>query len=336
MRLAPLVLLGLLACKDKDPAPVVVGPDDTGGGEGSDDTGDVDCTEPGSWDTVGQPFTLTYCAGCHSSYNEGERRFGAPEGVDLETLAGVQAQAAGSADRVEAGTMPPGAGPSAVEQERWVHWLRCGAPGSDMGLPEGSHEGLAGYAYDTEAYTSTDPDDPAIMVVDRAIAGGSIDFRIGPLSREWYVVDGPEAWLLGIEEVDADEVVIRSVEFDPALQVAGGDGSGWTTEVDVILLDEDGEQSGPRSFTFTESEAVDPDPRVPDEDARQIVGVSEDMELGWMLSEEMGTVAHWVSWPDGSVAFGLQGAGDFGHTWAGDYPLADGHLWAERIMGGGE
>ena len=90
------------------------------------------------------------------------------------------------------------------------------------------------------------------------------------------------------------------------------------------------------TFTFTESEAVDPDPRVPDEDARQIVGVSEDMELGWMLSEEMGTVAHWVSWPDGSVAFGLQGAGDFGHTWAGDYPLADGHLWAERIMGGGE
>lgn len=98
------------------------------GDSGTAYTGACDRSPPLSWDSFGQGFMSTHCAGCHSSlYPEGMRE-GAPVGVDLDTYTGVLQWV----DRVEArtlgegATMPPGGGPSDAERALLAEWLACG------------------------------------------------------------------------------------------------------------------------------------------------------------------------------------------------------------------
>ncbi|MCA9493940.1 MAG: hypothetical protein KC621_28615, partial [Myxococcales bacterium] len=89
-----------------------------------------------TWEEM-EPFFLSWCASCHSSELTGDLRYGAPTGVDLDTLEGVRA----SSDRVramlEAGAMPPAGGLGEAERDATLAWLACGAPGLTEPAPAG-------------------------------------------------------------------------------------------------------------------------------------------------------------------------------------------------------
>lgn len=108
-----LLLLALLSCAEPD--------------EDSGAAGPCDRSPPLTWDSFGQQFMHTHCAGCHSSLLPEELREGATLGVDFDTYAGVLAWA----DRIrarslgEAPTMPPGGGPEIAELDRLEEWLGC-------------------------------------------------------------------------------------------------------------------------------------------------------------------------------------------------------------------
>ena len=80
------------------------------------------------YDNFGQPFTLDWCRGCHSSAIPAGMRQKAPPGVDFDTFADVQHWRERIQLRVAAGTMPPAGGPSDEERALAAEWLGCGAP----------------------------------------------------------------------------------------------------------------------------------------------------------------------------------------------------------------
>lgn len=114
-------------------------------GAGAGDTGeagvDAQCTRdpPLTWDSFGQGFMATHCAGCHSSLLPEGMREGAPPGVDLDTYAGVleYAERVGARSLGEAPTMPPGGGPSEAERARLAEWLACAVAADLAALEEG-------------------------------------------------------------------------------------------------------------------------------------------------------------------------------------------------------
>ncbi|MEM7157702.1 MAG: hypothetical protein AAF799_32980 [Myxococcota bacterium] len=82
-----------------------------------------------TWESFGQGFILSQCAGCHSSYIPEDMRAGAPVGIDFETheltqqwLLRIYARAA------DEDTMPPIDGVPSDERVMLAEWLACGAP----------------------------------------------------------------------------------------------------------------------------------------------------------------------------------------------------------------
>lgn len=108
-----LLLLLLLACGESD----------------GDSGGPPTCERqpPLSWDSFGQSFMSTHCAGCHSSLLPESLREGATVGVDLDSYTGVLTWADRIAARAlgDAPTMPPGGGPDSEELARLEEWLSC-------------------------------------------------------------------------------------------------------------------------------------------------------------------------------------------------------------------
>ena len=90
---------------------------------------DPDCTDL-TWDNYGQGELRSWCTGCHSSHLAEDARWGAPEGVDFDTRAGIRAHAERALARATADppTMPPVGGGDAEARERLGEWLACGAP----------------------------------------------------------------------------------------------------------------------------------------------------------------------------------------------------------------
>ncbi len=75
-----------------------------------------------------QPILAAHCTGCHAASRQGAARAGAPVGVDLDDYAGARAHAERSNLRMQAGTMPPGGGPSSGERATFQAWLDAGSP----------------------------------------------------------------------------------------------------------------------------------------------------------------------------------------------------------------
>ncbi|MEM6926522.1 MAG: hypothetical protein AAF602_06325 [Myxococcota bacterium] len=99
------------------------GPD----GELEEPVEDVELCAAYTWDTVGHPFVLSWCTGCHGEGVPEGQRAGAPVGVDLDTEALVATFAERIAVRAT-GTepdMPPAGGPSDREIEDLEMWLAC-------------------------------------------------------------------------------------------------------------------------------------------------------------------------------------------------------------------
>ncbi|MEQ1505251.1 MAG: hypothetical protein ABMB14_23675, partial [Myxococcota bacterium] len=78
-------------------------------GDGTDTTPQPNCEDGDTWTTVGEPFVRTWCTSCHASTLPAELRYGAPLGLDFDTLAGVRASAdaVAGASTGDAPRMPP-------------------------------------------------------------------------------------------------------------------------------------------------------------------------------------------------------------------------------------
>ena len=116
-----LLLLNIAACTPTSPATGRTGTDsaDTG------DTADCSAAPEVTWEGWAQGFFRTYCASCHSA--SAPDRHGAPEDLNFDTLAEVQAQAAAIRGSVlEQGSMPVGGGVTEEARTLLEVFLRCG------------------------------------------------------------------------------------------------------------------------------------------------------------------------------------------------------------------
>ena len=83
-----------------------------------------------SYNNLGGPLLLNWCAGCHSEALTEDARAGATLGVDFDTIEDIR----NHADRIwaRAGdqnmSMPPAGGPPAADRTLLGEWLACGAP----------------------------------------------------------------------------------------------------------------------------------------------------------------------------------------------------------------
>ena len=115
------VLALLLACADEVESGV---PRET--------ASDLGCPpdSPYAWDNFGNPFLTVWCDGCHGSQVPEALRYGAPVGVDFDTLDGARAWADRiQARAVDATEMPPGGfGPPEAERVKLGEWIACGMP----------------------------------------------------------------------------------------------------------------------------------------------------------------------------------------------------------------
>ena len=73
---------------------------------------------------------LSLCTGCHSSTVTGNKRDGAPGGVNYDSYAAAKAEASSGAAQVNAGEMPPPgeAQPTADQKDALYSWAACGTP----------------------------------------------------------------------------------------------------------------------------------------------------------------------------------------------------------------
>ena len=78
-----------------------------------------------TWDSWGAGFFASYCRTCHASTTP--ERYGAPEGVDFDTLEDVRALAGAiSITALEEESMPVGGGVPTEELVRLDQFLDCG------------------------------------------------------------------------------------------------------------------------------------------------------------------------------------------------------------------
>lgn len=110
---------------------LVVGCAGEQGGAGDSGSPTAGCEDTvWSWQSVGEPFSRTWCTSCHHSDLPVEARQGAPAEVNLETHAGFVAWAGEIEDRVWSADqpMPPVGVPPEDELAALEAWLACGAP----------------------------------------------------------------------------------------------------------------------------------------------------------------------------------------------------------------
>ena len=348
-RPALLAALGLSACEvDKtiyrvperipglgwDLDPDVEEGDDGSSEDGGDTGGPVtDCAQAGTWATVGQPLALSWCTGCHSSHLSGAARHGAPEAVQLDSLAGFLEHADRSRARIAAGTMPPGGGIPAVDQRRLEQWLDCGAEGDEARL-----DGPA------EPWGPTDSSTVRVQITDTG--GGSLRLtthgaqRFGELLFGRYLVEemevaGPDAWLVGWRLEDGEGAFLRAESFDPPLPLTG-DAEGWTATTRVTIETPTDLWEEDQEWTLSRAPAAWVDGRAPDPAPERLIALEAGgAEQGWDLSPRNGLTARWAFDADGAGFVRQQDHAQPEGSWTG-FPVAGGDDWRGHYVVYGE
>ncbi|MFT4979197.1 MAG: hypothetical protein ACI8S6_005107 [Myxococcota bacterium] len=302
-----LTVLLLLSCKpDPDPA--------------------VTAEEPsscGSWSSVGQPLMLTWCAACHSSTSEGTSRHGAPVGVDLETLSGVQTHL----DRVrvravEQQDMPSGGGLSEADLVRLQAWLSCGAPGEEAPFP------AVGSAPDDDL-SSGDVDvrvspgkGAGVRVILRELSGQAV-------MQESFLVDGGGVYFSSYT-LTGELGAGRSVRFNTPLPLTEeGEWSG------VVEVNRDGDRAD-EEWTVYRDDTLLVDGRGEDPEAAAVVALSADgEEHQWFLSQTHVVGARRL-WVDGLSAefLRLDAFVPSKEDVISPFPPEQGDMWAESVLFG--
>ena len=92
----------------------------------------MDCPEDSfvTYENFTQPFMMTWCTPCHSSYLLTEEdRQEATEGVDFNTYDDVVKHSEYiQIFAVDTDAMPPAGGPSDDERDLLAEWIACGMP----------------------------------------------------------------------------------------------------------------------------------------------------------------------------------------------------------------
>ena len=265
----------------------------------ADTAAPLDCSNPGTWATVGQPLALTWCTGCHSSHLAGADRHGAPDAIDLDSLAGWQAHGARSRARAIDGTMPPGGGLSDADRRALGTWVGCGAPGEAHTVTAASPTWgpTAGATIWTRVVDGADGG----VVLEHDVAERFGGATYGRVLREDLVMDEGEAWLAGFVWTDPDGGLLWAETYDPPLPLQGG-AEGWSADTRASIETAAGATAEDQTWTFTRGAAADLDPRSPDPRAEQLLAVEDSgTEHGWHLSTELGLTGRW--------AFGADDAG---------------------------
>lgn len=295
----------------------------------------------GDWETVGQPALLESCTGCHSAGLAGEARHGAPEGVDLDTLAGARAWAEAAAEQVGDGLMPPGGGMSEDEATALLQWLSCGAPGEESDLPTfATPTGLLGAA-ETRVSAALEEDGALVLYAD--LSGGDLEGRVGPWSEERYQLDEAEARLISRTRYDAEGAVELAESWDPPLLLWGGTSERWTQDSVLTRQSAAGEILEDQRWEATLGADESPDPRQTDQDASRLTLTRTEpaagegtLTLSWDLSPTLSFVKQecLIEAEDGSqhleshqqltVAWPFEGLPEF--------PLGEDVEWMGRML----
>jgi len=82
----------------------------------------------GDWFSVGEPFMLSWCRGCHSRDLPSGSRGGAPLSINFDTRTDFDQRVVQIRARVMDGTMPPAMTLSEAEKEAFLDWVNCGSP----------------------------------------------------------------------------------------------------------------------------------------------------------------------------------------------------------------
>jgi len=292
------------------------------------------CADPGSWETTGQPFVLTWCTGCHSDGREGMDRYGAPDGVDLDTLEDVRSWEARILARVEEGTMPPGGGPNAGQKARLAQWFSCGAPGSESRL-EGAREGVGPAASQT-VLVSTTSSGSFEGATAWLIQEGDYRSGVGEVTRvvEVWEVDGADAWLWSRELRDESGTTIQRWSWEPPLPVGRADTDAWSAVVTQRLEHASGDVSSEdQDWEFTRTPAGMVDGWSIETAPDRVIGLSDGgHEEGWDLSPDYGISARWWLDADGAGVVYQQALEQEPRSTIGGFPLTEGDRRGGRIV----
>lgn len=278
-----MLLLWLASCRP-DPAPPVA---EDRARDTAPDSAPAVCAD--DWARFGQPLMLTWCAPCHSSRLEEAQRYGAPVGVDLETLAGVHTWSARIAARVQEGTMPPGGGMDEADVARLVAWLGCGAAGEEAPLPEvvGELARYEGWELDERAA------DPEVEGATLAVVTAPVLWGGQPWSVEHWDQDSTPAALVGRDRYDEDGQLVYADRWDPPLPLWDPAGGTWTV-LSTRTRSGEGAAVAEEAWTVTVSEHTLNDPRLLSDTVLWVeAGTPEGDSIGLMVDPALGYVLRW-------------------------------------------
>jgi hypothetical protein len=299
-----LLFLLTLSCQS-DPAPVseedsesTSAPTDT---ETTGDTG-TECDPALDWWSVGQPTMLSWCTGCHSSNLEGDDRHGAPEGVNLDTLAGVQEQAdAIRARAILSNDMPPGGGLPADVRAQLEAWLDCGAEGEENPLP-GTEPGEVATARGVAIEVGHGDNFSGGLTLERWVTGGEGWEKV-PLCEDYYVVQNTEAWFAGYAVYNDDGAMIRRVELEPPILMTMEGDEEWEHLVEAEVFDGETTTTTEATWVVTIGEPVSLDGRALERNPVEVIMVDDSGEIhAWQLSGRYRISARWFSWGEQQYA----------------------------------
>ena len=274
---------------------------------------------------AGQPFLLTYCTGCHAQTLSGDRRRGAPVGLDLDSVAGLRSNLGRVRARtVDAGDMPPGGGPTDAELARFAAWLDAGAPGVEASFPPV----LAPDPALVQGYTTVSrvQQEGEQILLSRQIDGPQTDFREGIFAEERYEAREGSLFFLGSTRYNAEGGVEAALAFVSGLAIAGP-----AAAADVQTVER---EDGATEAWSPVAEAGEPlDPRGLDPLAALTLFEEEGgARLGWYVSSTVGLVGGFQEQPDGGAVRWLRLSSSAGDTPDALFPLHDGDLWVERTL----
>jgi hypothetical protein len=274
----------------------------------------------GTWETVGHPFVLEWCTSCHSSRLDGDGRYGAPDGVDLDTLAGVRrwSERVSARALAEGADMPPATQAPPEARAAVAAWLACGAPGSEATLPGGENN----------------PD-----LLDGVVLTGGVTLEADTIlltqafeGDDWLVQafsEGPpaalaeaSAWVDGVEE---------RWSFAPPLPVwdEEAEASRWEGLVDRV--DPSGSATAAESWTVRRETVTDPDPRFMDPAPTRVTAERDgEPVLVWWFSGTRMLVAQAAWMDDGTWRTVLNTAPIAQRVDGPGFPLEPGGSWAAR------
>ena len=276
---------------------------------------------------MGRSFLLNYCTVCHSSQVSGAQRKGAPEGVDLDSIAGLRTHADRVFERTVDETMPPGGG---VETEAFLQWLECGAPGEEHALPV-SRPAASGEAFELAVFVE---ESAGSLVLTRQIEIGSRGpFPESPWSVSTMDVTSNQAWFWSETLYAEDGDRIWGVEFLQGLRIVDGGRESWTQTVDVDVWEDGLERQEEWVVHLSVGEGLPLD-------GRELTGsptvISAQVEGGpewaWHLAGNLAPVAQSVWLDDERSWKGIRINANDPREVHRAYPIEAGQLWIERVI----